>query len=110
MFDKSLELIKLTNYREVEPLVYYHIGVTNKYMGNLEQALEYILKCLSTGREINSWVAEAYTLNTLGTIYDELGDYDNALDYYHQGLVIRKKEGDKWGESGSLDSIGYISN
>ena len=106
MFDKSLELIKLTNYREVEPLVYYHIGVTNKYMGNLEQALEYILKCLSTGREINSWVAEAYTLNTLGTIYDELGDYDNALDYYHQGLVIRKKEGD--GERLVASNIGNI--
>ena len=103
-----MELIKLTNYREIEPLVYYHIGITNKYMGNLEQALEYMLKSLSAGREINSWITEAYTLNTLGSIYDELGDFNNALDYYHQSMLIRKDVGDKWGEAGSLDNIGSI--
>ena len=109
-FSKSLELIEETKYAEVEPLVYYHLGITYKYIGNLDQALEYTLKSLAAGEKAkaNSWVVEAYTLNTLGTLYDELGDYPHALAYYGRGLAIRKESGDKWGEAGSLDNIGNV--
>ena len=110
LFFKSLELIQETKYAEVEPLVYYHLGITYKYIGNLEQALEYTLKSLAASEKANRLmgIVEAYTLNTLGTLYDELGDFPHALTYYDRGLAIRKDIGDKWGEAGSLDNIGNV--
>jgi tetratricopeptide (TPR) repeat protein len=64
-FFKSLELIKGTKYDEVEHLIYYHMGMTYKYMGNLEQALENTLQSLSTSEKFNNQIAEGYTFNTL---------------------------------------------
>ena len=53
-------------------------------------------------------MVEGYCLNNIGLIYLETGDYTSALNYFNQGLAIRRKLGDKWGESGSLDNIGLI--
>ena len=41
----------------------------------------------------------AATLNTIGLVYDDLGQRQQALDYYQQALPIREEVGDRAGES-----------
>ena len=50
---------------------------------------------------------EAYATNIIGSIYFDNGNYNQALDCYQQGLIIRRQSNDKWGEAGSLDNIGF---
>ena len=46
--------------------------------------------------------------NELGIIQYRLGQYQKALDYFEQSLVIRKKIGDIKGEGLSLNNIAAI--
>jgi two-component system NtrC family sensor kinase len=113
---QGLELVKETDNISGNSSVWYHIGATYKYMGNFEKALECFLQSLSVAQEekkkskneSQSFLSgEPYSLINIGSIYFEFGDYENALRYFKESMVIRKNEGDKWGEAGCLDNIGY---
>lgn len=49
---------------------------------------------------------EGATLNNIGAIYDDLGQYQTALEYFEQALAIRQKLGDLYGEGDTLNNIG----
>lgn len=53
---------------------------------------------------------EGATLQNIGVIYNELGQYEQALDFYQKALVIRKEIGDKTGEGNTLNNIGLVYN
>ncbi len=104
----ALELIKESGYDQNESLVQYHIGTTYKYLGDEEKALECFLKSLDIARHLKksnlnqhdaAATGESYSLNNIGGIYFESGDYENALKYYKESLVLRKEDGDQWGEA-----------
>ncbi|MCS6282565.1 MAG: CHAT domain-containing protein, partial [Dolichospermum sp.] len=48
------------------------------------------------------------SFNNIGFIYDSLGEYPKALEFYQQALDIRKKIGDRSGEANTLNNIGRI--
>ena len=41
-------------------------------------------------------VGEATTLNNLGSVYDSLGEKQEALRYYEEALPLRRQVGDRW--------------
>ncbi len=47
-------------------------------------------------------------LNSLAVAYTFQGNFDNALRYHFESLVIREEEGDKEGTSVSLNNIGLV--
>jgi len=47
-------------------------------------------------------------LTNQGMMYQNLGDYQKALDYYQQALTIDRKIGDKGGEGADLMNIGVV--
>ena len=47
-------------------------------------------------------------LNNKGYLFNNLGDIEQALDYFHKSLAIQIEVGDKAGQSYSLNNIGYI--
>lgn len=49
-------------------------------------------------------------LNNLGYIYDDKGDIQKALDYYHESLQLSEDIDDKKGIAESLNNIGIIYN
>jgi len=51
---------------------------------------------------------EAITLNKIGGVYSDLGEKQNALDYYNQALPIRRAVGDRRWEAIILDNIGGV--
>ncbi|MGV9978065.1 tetratricopeptide repeat protein, partial [Micromonospora wenchangensis] len=51
---------------------------------------------------------EAATLNNIGSVYDNLGDRQRALDHYHQALPIAREVGNRAGEAATLNNIGSV--
>ena len=47
-------------------------------------------------------------LNDIGWKYDDLGEYDKAIEYYQRSLVIQKAIPDQWGIADGTDGIALI--
>jgi len=47
-------------------------------------------------------------LTNIGLVYNNLGQYQKALDYYQQALFIHREIGDRHGEGANLGNIGLI--
>ena len=77
----------------------------NDKMGPLSQKL-----MLSDDKNIKLKAQKHYSdyLNNKGYLNNNLGDLEQALDYFHQSLKIQEAIGDKSGQSYSLNNIGYI--
>ncbi len=65
---------------------------------------------LSLCREIGDRLGEGNTLGNIGIVYDELGQYQEALAYYEQALAIAQEIGDRRGEKSKLGNIGLVYN
>ena len=53
----------------------------------------------------NQWKFSA-SLTSLGNAYDSLGEYQQAIDYYQQSLVIAQEIGDRSGIATSFNNLG----
>ncbi|MBE9226824.1 tetratricopeptide repeat protein [Phormidium sp. LEGE 05292] len=53
---------------------------------------------------------EALTLLLIGRINDDLGEKQQALDYYNQALPLTRAVGDRGGEAATLSNIGSVYN
>jgi CHAT domain-containing protein len=51
---------------------------------------------------------EAATLHGLGTVYDQLGERQKALDYCNQALSLSRAVGDRFGEAAALFSLARV--
>ena len=51
---------------------------------------------------------EGTTLNNIGLVYDNQGNYGEALSYYEESLAIRREVGDRAGEGTTLSNIGLV--
>jgi tetratricopeptide (TPR) repeat protein len=52
--------------------------------------------------------AQAHALNNLGTFYERLGRYTEAVGRQQDSLTIRRQLGDRRGEAASLGSLGNV--
>jgi eukaryotic-like serine/threonine-protein kinase len=59
-------------------------------------------------REIGMKGGVADTLNDMGTIYQDLGKFDQALDVYKQALQIERETGDQAYEAQCLNNIASV--
>ena len=51
---------------------------------------------------------EASTLQSIGGVYDRLGERQKALAFYNQALPLQRAAGDKEGEASTLHNIGAV--
>ncbi|MFT4601751.1 MAG: tetratricopeptide (TPR) repeat protein [Arenicella sp.] len=65
-------------------------------------------KKLSTIERMSFLKSKGFSLNNLGIIYQERGDYGKANDFHTESLAIKKIIGDKNGIAASLNNIGLI--
>jgi tetratricopeptide (TPR) repeat protein len=68
----------------------------------------YHKRALVSYREVGDRSGEATTLNNIGSVHNDWGQYDQALSYCEQALVIRREVGDRSGEGTTLNNIGSI--
>jgi tetratricopeptide (TPR) repeat protein len=62
---------------------------------------------LPTGKTLEDKKARIYTF--MGTIYDEIGDFNKAIEFYLKALVIIEPYGDKWEKSVLYKNLGMLN-
>jgi two-component system, NtrC family, sensor kinase len=104
---KALEFVEPTCALENIGTINYQLGVTYKYLGKFEKALEFLDASISLYEQLGKKYYTSYPINIIGSIYFENGDYPRALECYTKALNMREGAGDKWGQAGSLDNVGF---
>jgi tetratricopeptide (TPR) repeat protein len=56
--------------------------------------------------KLNDLKLKSHSAGNLGTTYYYLGDYQKAIEYYEQALVIAREIGDRHGEGNQLGNLG----
>ncbi len=88
----------------------------------IQKALEYYCKSMQLQEEIGDKQGIAYSLNKIGFIYQNQGDFSvtsskedalragiqKALEYYYKSMQLQEEIGDKQGTANSLNNIGSI--
>jgi adenylate cyclase len=70
--------------------------------------LEYYQKSLAIRDEIGEKKGISGSLNVIGVLYHDQGNYPLALEYYQKSLAIDEELNDKQGIAASLNNIGMI--
>jgi class 3 adenylate cyclase/Tfp pilus assembly protein PilF len=70
--------------------------------------VDYYTQSLKIKEHIGDQMGVAASLNNIGIIYQDQGDYNKALDYHTQSLKIKEQIGDQMGIAPSLHNIGII--
>jgi len=63
---------------------------------------------LAEARAARDLKAEAEELNTLGSLYRQLGERQKGVDYCNEALALERSSGDRDGEAVSLTTLGRI--
>ncbi|WP_029453245.1 tetratricopeptide repeat protein [Clostridium algidicarnis] len=80
---KALEkLLPLVKSHEENPMLFYHIAVAYRIIGNYQKAIYY----LNESRSIDSDILEV--VNELGLNYASMGDYSDAIIYFKKGFEV----------------------
>ena len=121
-YTKALQLGEKTGNKGLATHSYTAIGNVYAQMKDYQQALEYHFKALALDEEnlkksIGKDADEgqnpkgniaADKLN-IGSVYDDQGNYDKALEVLFEALAIKKEIGDKNGLARTYNLIGKVS-
>jgi tetratricopeptide (TPR) repeat protein len=71
----------------------------------LPDALDRFGRALDRARQVRDRRSEAVALTNLGTVYEEMGAWKQAVDHLTQAIAIQKEIGDRQGEAHSRQSM-----
>lgn len=104
-FYKAKALCEAIGEKERLPLILNTLGVIMKRLHQPAEALSYYTQALAmTGDQLN----RSELLNNISNLYQELGDWDNALQYQEQALDLKKNLGVPRAIAFSLHNLGVI--
>ncbi|MEO7446265.1 MAG: tetratricopeptide repeat protein, partial [Ferruginibacter sp.] len=72
-----------------------NMGVSNRYLSNLETSLSLSIQALDMFLELEDKSGEAQAYVSIGAIYYYMGDYERSLDYFLKGLRLNEELGNK---------------
>lgn len=75
---------------------------------SFRKAIDKYQEALVVWRSGSDKLLQAYSLNEMGLIYGDLGEYQKAIDSYVEARTIYKSLGDLRSEAGMLVNIGWI--
>ncbi len=85
-----------------------NMGVSNRYLSNLEKALSLSNRAMELFIELGDKSGESQALVSIGAIYYYMGDYDKGLDYFLRGLKQGEKINNKESMAYAYNGAGYI--
>lgn len=75
---------------------------------NSRAAKHYFIEIIELGKKLSDQENQAIALNNLGTIYNEVSEYDSAFTCYQNASELYSKIGDQLGVGQSMVNIGII--
>ncbi len=88
---QAYKLAKKVKYKKGMGKALRIAGVANAILGNHTQALKQLHKALEINEEINDPEEIAHTKANLGAVYQQAGQYHQALKFQKEGLHIAEK-------------------
>jgi two-component sensor histidine kinase/Tfp pilus assembly protein PilF len=73
-----------------------------------EMSMECGFQALKLAEQENNIPEKAYAFSNIGICFRKIGDYNNALEYFHNSLHLFNQLGDKKNIANTLDNIAHI--
>lgn len=119
IFEQALSIHKSLGNKAGEATTLSNIATLYDTLGQYPKALEFFEQALAiyqevnqqrlaSNRELGDKAGEGKTLNDIGEVYQNLGQYSKALEYYQKALLIEKEIDDKAGEKTTLNNIAVV--
>jgi len=106
--DEAKKLSEESNYQKGLAYAIRNMGVSHRYLSNLETALSLSMQALDMFIDQDDRSGEAQAQVSIGAIYYYMGDYDKGLDYFLQGLQHGEETGNKEALTYAYNGAGYI--
>ncbi len=85
-----------------------NMGVSHRYLSNLEAALSFSFQALEMFIQIDEKTGEAQAYVSIGAIYYYMGDFERSLDYFLKGIRYNEGTGNKQALAYGYNGAGYI--
>ena len=85
--------------------IYNDLAIVNRKAGNYQQTKIYHHKCLDLAKANNHLIMEEYSYHGLGYLYETIGDFEKAVEFYFKSLVMAEEKGAKKDVIISLQNI-----
>lgn len=112
--DKALKLSSKAkrlseDYKYESGLAYatQNIGVSHRYLSNLEKALSVSHHALEMFKKIDDKSGEAQAFVSIGAIYFYMGDYDRSSEFFLKGLRFSEVSENKDALAYAYNGVGY---
>jgi tetratricopeptide (TPR) repeat protein len=99
----GLTAARRTGDRHSEARLLWGLGAVANYSGRPQERLAYGEQATAILRELGPM--EAMQLVNLGSTYEDVGRYDEAIDLLSQGLIRARDTGDQAAEGHALESL-----
>ena len=106
--NQAKELSEKNNYQRGLAYAVRNMGVSNRYLSNLETALSLSIQALDMFIQLGEKSGEAQAYVSIGAIYYYMGDYERGLDYFLKGLRQGEEIGNKEVLTYAFNGAGYI--
>ena len=84
-----------------------NMGVSNRYLSNLETAITLSFKAKDMFSQIGDKSGEAQAYVSIGAIYYYMGDFERSLDFFLNGLRYSEEVGNKEAQAYAYNGAGY---
>ncbi|GAA0212312.1 hypothetical protein GCM10009123_19470 [Kangiella japonica] len=107
--EAEIELNVIVKNDENHPQAWYELAKVSIWQGNTQEAVDnYLVKALVTAKKLKDKQLEGDVLNAFGVAYHRLGQLEDSLDYYQQGLGYREAVNDARGVVTSLSNLAAV--
>ena len=106
--NKAKSLAEKYSYQKGLAYAIRNIGVSNRYLSNLETALTLSMQAMEMFIELGDKSGESQALVSIGAIYYYMGDIDKGLDYFLRGQRLGEEIGNKESTAYAYNGAGYI--
>lgn len=103
---QALELSRKVNNKDEEAHSLYNLGYAQVNLGDISQAEENLNASRVLCEQLEDWRRLSKVLNVLADIACYRGDYNLALQYYDQALIIVRSSQNLYSESLILNNVG----
>ena len=108
LFNQSLELANLYDFKIVVARCYFELGVCAHKLGEFEKAEDYFLKTKKIAEEINDDRLVVDAVNTLGLVAKATNKYDQARAYLTEAIRMFNRLNNKRGEGIAFSNLGNL--
>ncbi len=105
---EAKQLAEDNSYQKGLAYAIRNMGVSHRYLSNLETALTLSFQAKDMFSEIGEKSGEAQSYVSIGALYYYMGDIERSLDFFLKGLRCSEEVGNKEAQAYALNGAGYV--